>query len=378
MLSALPRLGGIFLSAYEQDVAFSVDRWAVEFSQMRDVGIGTVIAGETASHTWPNYSFASAEQQRASPPSEQRVRVYAFWPTAIGDSVPGYRMIATGHNYVENILAAAQRFNMSVVLGNADVPWVDQGGQQSWKMQAALSKAILAELWGLYGETYRQSIGGFYNVVELSCSTRNQAISMQIAKDMFGPFSAQVKSFDPSLRAVTSPYYRQSNASDPNNHQMSPAQYAAFWRAILSAAPHFDTIAPQDGMGAGGNTLTTVHDYLSALRGVTHTLGRTLWSNVELFTKAPHCALVHPKSGYCPASCENRRPAPFDRITRQMATEAALADGGFLIAYEWHAYLSPESTACDGKSNASSPDWHDQPAEQYKRYARYVGGGAGW
>ena len=44
---------------------------------------------------------------------------------------------------------------------------------------------------------------------------------------MFRPFAAQVKSFGRGLRAVTSPYYRQSNASDPYNHQMSPAQWAA-------------------------------------------------------------------------------------------------------------------------------------------------------
>ena len=54
-----------------------------------------------------------------------------------------------------------------------------------------------------------------------------------------------MKGLRPSLRAVTSPYYRPANASDPNNHQMTPAQWAAFWGALLEGAPSFDTIAPQ-------------------------------------------------------------------------------------------------------------------------------------
>jgi hypothetical protein len=58
---------------------------------------------------------------------------------------------------------------------------------------------------------------------------------------MFSPFSSHVKALRPSLRAVTSPYYRPANASDPNNHQMTPSQWAAFWKQILTNAPGFDT-----------------------------------------------------------------------------------------------------------------------------------------
>jgi hypothetical protein len=58
-----------------------------------------------------------------------------------------------------------------------------------------------------------------------------------------------------------------------------------------------------------------------------------------------------------------------------MEAEANIADEGFLVAYEWHAYLSPTSTACDGRSPISSPDWHEQPALQYSRYSKYVQSG---
>ena len=87
----------------------------VAFTQHNSaVGIHTIIIGESASSTWPNYST----------PLGERVRVYAFWPTQIGASVPGYEMVDTGHPFVERVLTAADARKMSVVLGNADVPWV--------------------------------------------------------------------------------------------------------------------------------------------------------------------------------------------------------------------------------------------------------------
>lgn len=363
-------LSGVFLSMYEQDVAFSAARWATELDAMLAVGITTVIVGESASNTWPNYSMPHPPSSSGNLTTTERVRVQAFWPTKLASSVPGYDLVPTGHAPLERILTAADARGMKVILGNADVPWVDQGGEQDWKMQAVLSHAILDELWALYAA--HPSLVGFYNAVELSCDVRNEQVGLQIAAQMFAPFSEHVKALRPSLRAVTSPYYRPANTSDPHTTQMTAAQWAAFWRQVLVSAPHFDTIAPQDGVGAGGNDLATVQAYLGALASVTKELNRTLWSNVELFAPSEACP---PGTNYCPASCVDRRPAPFARIEAQMAAEAAIADGGFLIAYEWHAYLSPTSTACDGASPASSPDWHGLAKEQYDTYRAYQSGG---
>ena len=151
---AVPALSGIFLTMYEQDVKFTAQGWAQELDEMRSVGIRTVIVGESASNTWPNYSIATAP-----PVGAARVRVQAFWPTNLSSTIPGYDMIRTGYEPLEHILSAADSRNMSVILGNADVPWVDQGGKQDWKMQAALSYAILEELWGLY--SHHPSLAGF-------------------------------------------------------------------------------------------------------------------------------------------------------------------------------------------------------------------------
>ena len=162
------RLSGIFLTAYEQDVPFSQSRWDTEFDAMQAVGINTVILGETASSTWPNYSLPLLRSDEQA----ERVRVFSFWPTEIGSTVPGYEMVYTGDDYLERVLTAADQRNMSVILGNADVPWLDQGGKQSYRMQAALSHAIVSEQWRLY--QHHRSLAGYYNAVELSCDVRTQ------------------------------------------------------------------------------------------------------------------------------------------------------------------------------------------------------------
>ena len=56
------------------------------------------VSNTSASSTWPNYNT----------PLGERVRVYAFWPTQIGASVPGYEMVDTGHPFVERVLTAAR------------------------------------------------------------------------------------------------------------------------------------------------------------------------------------------------------------------------------------------------------------------------------
>ena len=200
-----PALSGVFLSAYEQNVAFSPQRWDAELDAMA--------AGRHPHHH--HRRERELDVANYSTPLGERVRVYAFWPTQIGASVPGYEMVDTGHPFVERVLTAADARKISVVLGNADVPWVDQGGNQSWAMQAALSRAIVDELWALYG--HHPSVAGFYNAVELSCERGNQALSLQIADAMFAhsprTSSRCARRCAPSPRRTTGPPTRATRTT---------------------------------------------------------------------------------------------------------------------------------------------------------------------
>jgi hypothetical protein len=95
-----PRLSGVFLTAYEQDVPFTLLQWELELDAMQAVGINTILIGETASSTFPNYSLATIfnppplHEKRINPreEGERRIRVFTFWPTNIGSTIPGYAL----------------------------------------------------------------------------------------------------------------------------------------------------------------------------------------------------------------------------------------------------------------------------------------------
>ena len=130
---------------------------------------------------------------------------------------------------------------------------------------------------------------------------------------------------------------------------MDAAFYADFWGQIFEWAPDFGLIAPQDSMGAQGNSFENVSTYVDAMRAASSAAARPFWSNIELFE-------VWPTSCAWPAPCHGRHPAPFARIKAQLANEAPRADA--LIAWEWESCLSPLHS--------------DSTAALYKQYKQYV------
>ena len=54
------------------------------------------------------------------------------------------------------------------------------------------------------------------------------------------------------------------------------------WKQMFEWSPHLDLIAPQDSMGANGNSFSNVSDYLSELALASRAAGRDVWSNVEV------------------------------------------------------------------------------------------------
>eukprot|EP00662_Eupelagonemidae_sp_cell21_P001020 gene1020-47535_t len=104
-----------------------------------------------------------------------------------------------------------------------------------------------------------------------------------------------------------SPYFVGNLTRHPAANIMGPRFYADFWGQLFTQAPHLDLVAPQDSMGAQGNSFQNVTDFLTQLALISRDAGRRIYSNVELFEA-------------------------------QMAHEAPLTDE--LIAWEWHSCLS--------------------------------------
>ena len=108
-----------------------------------------------------------------------------------------------------------------------------------------------------------------------------------------------------------SPYYvgNLTRHPDPGSY-MTPRFYGDFWEQVFAMAPDLDFVAPQDSMGAQGNSFANVTTFLTELRGASTRAGRKMMSNVELFEVWPQSCQWSPTTG----NCKGRHPGePEDR-----------------------------------------------------------------
>ena len=101
-----------------------------------------------------------------------------------------------------------------------------------------------------------------------------------------------------------SPYYVGNLTRHPQASEMTPRFYGDFWGQVFEMAPDLDFIAPQDSMGAQGNSFANVTTFLTELRGASTRAGRKMMSNVELFEVWPQSCQWSPTTGIC----KGRRP----------------------------------------------------------------------
>ena len=185
----------------------------------------------------------------------------------------------------------------------------------------------------------------------------------QFATHYLGPVAADIKEYKSDLLFWASPYNVGNRTRFERSRILTPEMMGSLWQQVFQVgaisataasfwtiehslgscfmscilqvwAPSFDLVAPQDSMGAQGNSFQNASDYLGNISVGAARAGRETWSNVELFE-------VWPRSCQWPTRCEGRHPAPFSRIEQQMANEWKFTSP--LIAWEWMSCLSPNS-----------------------------------
>ena len=149
------------------------------------------------------------------------------------------------------------------------------------------------------------------------------------------------------------------------NRWLTPQAWGSTLDAVLAGAPGLAMLAPQDSMGALGNSLANVSALLGATVAASNRHGRQTWSNVELFATLPAgCDSRTTKCG--------RQPAPFDRIRAQMENEARVleangAAGARLIAWEWLGNMSPHLPPGNPAAAAAKANYDAYAAWQHGR-----------
>ena len=368
-----PHLSGVFVNIDRVADVWTAADWRADLQAMKAVGIEFFIVHHLARATSRaaddncplGYSDTYYTTQQPESPEQQppHGRVSCLQPRN-----------GTGGTALLLVLEAAAELNLGVYLGFAmtGTPlFVDHGRAINITILDAYTQLCLQigqEAWSSITDTHRATIYGWYTMLEEWNDGMWSSLAPTWSSRFLNPLAYALKTqLRPTARRLTnatvfaSPYYirNQTRRPDAKYGDLSPAKNGRLWERILDQwALELDLIAPQDAMGAQGNSFENVSSYLGEIAAASRRAGRRVWSNTELFE-------VYPQSCQWPATCHGRHPAPFNRIKQQMANEAPLVDA--LIAWEWTSCLS----ALAGRLLYRG-QYPNATAELYAEYFDYV------
>eukprot|EP00040_Diaphanoeca_grandis_P013990 m.70729 g.70729 ORF g.70729 m.70729 type:complete len:394 (+) comp24268_c0_seq1:64-1245(+) len=345
----VPHLTGIFVSLEDTTANWEVTQWVEDLTAMKAIGI-----------QW--FCIRATVVGSSSPPISKECPLGGFvtyYNTNVTTNCT--RPANASVDTIGRVLEAAQQVGLQVHLGlgypsKSSIP-TGMNTTTYYKTLAYMNWEIAQQLWGGYHSHYGDVITGWYTDVEES-NSMGWLEEMEpfvghylepLARDIHGLYDT-----NSTTMVWASPYFVGNLTRHPASEFMSPRFYADWWGQIFAMSPHLDFIAPQDSMGAQGNSFENVTSFVTQLALTSRAEGRKIFSNVELFEVWPTSCQWNSTAGIC----KGRHPAPFERIKEQMANEAPLVDE--LIAWEWFSCLSPSLS--------------NESAVVYKQYEAYVNG----
>lgn len=291
----VPHFDGIFVSIalaasgsipHSGRANWTQAQWEKDLRSMKDVGMSFFVLPHLVRYTEP-------------PTSECPVGHYqAFFPVAppmptgcvaqVGSSAKG--------GTVGVALRAASNVGLNVHLGLALHPLPRKGWWSTLPEVRAFSELqiqVARRLWTVASEAEEEgaagaaAVAGFYLEVELN-NNANWFANMRLWADAFlQPISHAVKAMRGSLVTWVSPYAVGNRTRYRADEWLPPSVYGAMWEAAFLWAPAFDVVAPQDSMGAQGNSYDDAREILANVSAAASRQGRATWSNVELFEVWP-------------------------------------------------------------------------------------------
>ena len=276
-----PRLHAVFLSLSNETVARPERWWAREFGAMAAVGIRGVVIPSTAQGT--------ADGDPDCPGG----RFTSQFPVD-GSPLRGCFKPASADPPLLRVSRAAQGAGLSLHLGLA-YPFT-----HLWMYTDPVRRSRLAETQQLVARQLHALLGdGAIASVYTELEWSNQLALQQNAASFAGGYLQPIAAAVQSLRgAGAAPFvwaspYGVANMSKwrgslgVTNRWLSPVEWGHALAAVLDNAPGLSMIAPQDSVGALGNSAQNVSALLGATAAVAARHKRQAWSNVELFQTAP-------------------------------------------------------------------------------------------
>ena len=333
----VPHLSGIFVAL--DAVTANRTSWRADLQAMKDVGIEFLVVRAAAQGVSWN---ASADPSAGCPLG----RFDAYFPPVAGSPLARCLRQQLGNaDALRTVLEDAAALGLGVHLGlsypegAANAAARGANATQYYRDYAWLQWSIARDLWSRYGDEFggggggggvgvgggggSGTIRGFYTDLEECNEVGYLALASPLAGHLLQPLSHDIhEQLSADLLVWASPYFVANLTRHSSRDIMNARFYADFWGQMFTWAPDFGLIAPQDSMGAQGNSFENVSTYVDAMRAASQHAApapRPFWSNVELFE-------VWPRDCEWPSVCHGRHPAPFARIKAQLANEAPRAD----------------------------------------------------
>ena len=273
-----PRLHAVFLSLSNETAARPERWWAREFGAMAAVGIRGVIIHSTAQGT--------ADGDPDCPGG----RFTSQFPVD-GSPLRGCFTPASADPPLLRISHAAKGAGLSLHLGLA-YPFT-----HLWMYTDPVRRSRLAETQQLVARQLHALLGdgaiaSVYTELEWSNQLALQQNAASFAGGYLQPIAAAVQGMSPAPLVWASPYgvgnmSKWRGSLGVTNRWLTPVEWGRALGAVLDNAPGLSMIAPQDSVGALGNSELNVSALLGATAAVAARHKRQAWSNVELFQTAP-------------------------------------------------------------------------------------------
>ena len=353
----VPHFAGMFVAITATTALWTQAQWDADADAMRAAGFRFMVVPHTG-------------RQLAGPtPTCPQGTFETYWPvapTAFNGTADCFTQVgdleAEGGT-LGNIFRAAAHANLSegvhvgLMFAPAEHGFPSQHRNGSYLNWGSFQAEVVTYLGPLYAGSAGAPVAGFYTEIEFSNDLAWIDALPDFGRDYLGPIVRAGGALGAQVWA--SPYSIGNLTRHPRGF-VSPAAYgkgmrSAFDAAAAAAAPSkFHHVAMQDSMGAQGNSFENASDFLGNMSAQV-----PAWANVEIFE-------VWPQSCQWPDPCHGRHPAPWDRIVKQMANEAAQLGGpasATLIAWEWYSCFSP---------NAVGDPHHPFPQEAKANYEAYM------
>ena len=267
---------------------WTAERWQQEFAAAADAGMDALILQSVCDFSYTQADNSAHTQDHTA---YNCTAAYAMYPSSLDALSDCTLSVMNDGDALALALEAAKQENMQLWIGTVSddrwwqygwgVPAVSADGvcylQQWSRDNAALCADVITEIQMRYGETYEETIAGYYYVNEIwnidaAC---NKTDGGQYAAILGENINTVLFACDEKPMMI-SPFF--------NPELSDPVQYGAFWSDIFLTADFRpqDIFAHQDG---GGRQCSpeVIREWTLALKESVDAEGINFWINNETF-----------------------------------------------------------------------------------------------